>query len=339
LGKPFEQLHFLWSRLPDVFASRDRFKEIIMVIRVQHVPAQFASQVNEDGSVDTDTSNQTAPSTRTGGISYSLNQGGEVQSREVARHHVTHEGIAGGTVLSTLQTTFGKASVELSPGNPASRTGVEEAIREGHLERDASGQLREAAPKQQQQQVQQQHEQEQEQAASADAQHFDREDEQLWAQDIERLSQSGYEAIVALSIGAIANGSSLDDVATGLAQREGMEPALAREYVEQGIAKETRVVSRLLSSMGIPEDQHEAAFDHFRQRGLQLQDAMQRHVHTRDLNGWRQMAAEYKAVTTDTSAYEKAGFEVAIHPHTGELMLRRGEGQWRSAKQLAGTSK
>ena len=59
-----------------------------------------------------------------------------------ARHVVSYEGTPGGSVLATLDAHGRSQSVELIPGNPASRTSVEVALREGVLRRNGSASWR-----------------------------------------------------------------------------------------------------------------------------------------------------------------------------------------------------
>jgi hypothetical protein len=117
-----------------------------MVTRVQHIPAQFADELQsqEDGTIGIDQTGAAGPVSRVneGPISFSVHDG-QVRNVGVTRYVASIDGVQGGGVMQTLHRYGSKPSVEIEPGNPMSRTDVPTAIRLGILERDLAGNLRE----------------------------------------------------------------------------------------------------------------------------------------------------------------------------------------------------
>jgi hypothetical protein len=260
----------------------------------------YADQAQPAETMGVDPSSHNEPTIRVCNGAIGMTAGGEVKQSGPARHSVSFEGTPGGSILSSLQKSTGQPSVELEPGNPMSRTSVEAAIRMGALERDAAGNLREVGTttgNEQKDAAQggDQAAQGQEKGPNSDVPFFDAEDDALWQEDIGPLTQPGYEAAVASGIGAIARGDDIEKTVRGLVQNEGIEPELAREYVQEGIAKEQRTVDKLMASIGIEGDSLDECYEQMRQQPAKLQDALQRLVYGRDLSGFRTFGLEWQA--------------------------------------------
>jgi hypothetical protein len=314
-----------------------------MVTRVIYGPAHLAdeAQAREEGTIGVDTSNANAPASKVHQGVYRIGAGDErATATGVTRQVVSHAGVTGGSVLDTLQRSGREPSCELEPGNPASRTSVEVAIRMGRLEYDANGKLREVAVGEPQgtaanDESKAENSPAQAEQSNQDAQFFDHQDEEDWAADIAPLPQAGYDAAVASSMGAILRGDDMEKTAASLAKNAGIPLELASEYVEQGVAKYQRTADRLMASMGLSGPRMDECYEFIRQQPQKMQDAMQRMVYANDLSGFRALAVAFKVQNPgDLSAFQKAGFEVHVDRDTGETMLRRPGGNWVKASDL-----
>jgi hypothetical protein len=215
------------------------------------------------------------------------------QTEGIARYIATQDGVRGGSVAATLQRHGPNASVELEPGNPASRTLVSEAIRQGLLQRDFSGRLVDA-PRQKELVEASQRQPDEKPETDPGAEDFDPEQDAEWAKAIEPLSQSSYDAAVASSIGAVIGGNrGFERAAENLAKAAGMQPGDAHAYVQAGYDMYRGVVDRAVGSQGIPTEALEAFYADCRTRQGELQEAIQRVVHMRDVSGFHKLAQKY----------------------------------------------
>lgn len=284
----------------------------LMVTKVQAIPTDLAEAAEsyQHGSIGIDTSGLEQPNSR-------------VHSATV-RHMVSFDGTPGGRVLSTLDHRGGQLSVELEPGNPSTRTSVDVAIREGLLTRDAAGNLQDTTN--QQEVIQQATKAPETEHPQADpgAGIFDPEDDQAWAADIDPLPQHAYDAAVASVIATTALGhGDLDQTAKALASNAGIEPELAREYVEQGYTMYERTVARALAPLGLEGERLEQAYEFMRQQPERLQNALQQLVHARDVSAFKALGVAFKVANPpDMSAYKAAGFETFVDRETGDLLMR-----------------
>lgn len=229
------------------------------------------------------------------------------------RHAVPTEGQSGGSILSTLNSSSGRPSVELQPGVPGSRTLVEVAVRLGYLAHNAQGALVMAGTVPQT--AARQHKDLSDELAllnqlevpdETDPTHggVNAEEEGLWQLDIAPLTQHGHDHAVASVVSNIVHGhGTVESIANTLASTEGMAPAQAREFVDQGIAFHTRIVERAIATAGITDEADvQAFFASTRANPLQLQDAIQKLAHARDLTGFMSMARVYTAGRTAPAA-------------------------------------
>lgn len=211
----------------------------------------------------------------------------------------SYSGTAGGSVAATMQNIGGQRTVELIPGNPATRTNVTLALREGLIEADGQGGFRDSGN------VARAAEGPQAVAAPAPAaapaqapveapeplhEAFDAEDMSLWAQDIEPLPQQAYDSAVNRTMAAVVNGGegsldgALSRVANELAQQAGIDQKLAAEYVQSGAAMYQRTVERALEKAGMVGDEDTQPFYKWLRQVKQpeMQHALQQLVHKND---------------------------------------------------------
>jgi hypothetical protein len=296
------------------------------VVRVQHgaVQASEPQQPREMSRV------------HTGPIKLSMGPGGEVRDAGVTRHVHTDTGHSGGSIMGTLR-TGANPSVLLIPGDESSRTSLVVAEREGLIRRNAAGHYEDVAvaavAEAARQGLQPGAAEQPTEDPSAGA--IDAEEEALWAQDIEPLSQPGFDRATASAVGLIAHGTgSVEDIADNLARSEGIDPALANEYVSEGIAMGQRIVDRALAPLGLTGDRLAQFYEAVKQQPAKLQDALQRVAHARDVGGFTALAAEWKAQTADLSVWKAHGFQAAVDPQTGDVLVQRGTGPWVKASAL-----
>ncbi|MEY8688901.1 MAG: hypothetical protein AB9M53_03355 [Leptothrix sp. (in: b-proteobacteria)] len=209
-----------------------------------------------------------SPQTRvhTGALSFTAGDGTAQDVGGVAKHQVSFDGTPGGSVASTFARSGALHTVELIPGQPATRTDVRAAVRAGLIESDGRGGWRDTANR----------------AAAVAAveaagrpdkapeapqisETFDKEDMSLWAEDIAPLDQQVYDSAVSRAMDAAATGQGLEHVAVQLAKSAGMDPALAAEYVQAGTAMYQRATDKALARVGITGQDLQEFYGHLRQ--------------------------------------------------------------------------
>lgn len=250
-----------------------------------------------------------------------------------------------GSVLATARSNAGPTSnfkgadtsVEVEPGNPASRTSIATALRMGVIREPYLGcyedvQAAPAAPGAEagQSPGEDSHTPElAEQQAEAD-----------WAADIEAVPQHAYDAAVASGANAV-----LDTTAEGwqktaavLASNTGMSPDAAAEYVEAGYSFFETQVAKMANGVGIEEGSKEAFYDFMRSKHPQaLQAATGQLVSTRRLDGFRQLATAFKVEqgTRQLPEWRARGFDGAyVNRTTGDVMLSMKGGAAVRARDL-----
>lgn len=258
----------------------------------------------------------------------------------VTRFAHSTAGTTGGSVAATLDRAGHRSTVELVPGVPSSRTDVAVALREGLLVRNAAGDLVDPQDAQQRADGLVPPAQVQDQPVDRGAGVFDAGEDADWAADIEPLPQNSYDAAVASVVAVAAHGvGSLEDTAKALAANAGIDPELAGEYVQEGVAMYERAVARALAPMGLEGDRLQEAYEYMRARPGELQDAIQKLVHARDPSGFKNLAKDFRVANPgDLTMYKQAGLETRVDRDTGDLMVRHGQGGWQRAADLAKAS-
>ena len=223
---------------------------------------------------------------------------GESEINGYARHNVADEP-APTTVMSSLKRVNGQDTVELEPGNPASRTLLSTAARMG-LVRDGAGfqdvsslgkPEGQAAPDLEAIKAPLTIPQT---PALPPAEHFDEAEWKAFEGDIESLPQVAYDTTVAVATVACLDGTSLDAAASRLARETGMEPARAAQYVEASVGMFTDTVTRAVAAEGVAPENVDAFYAWCRgQRGLQ--NAISSLTASRDVKPFQSMAREWTA--------------------------------------------
>lgn len=215
----------------------------------------------------------------------------------VSRHAVTFGGSAGGSVAETLRRVNGQQTVELIPGNAATRTDVHAAAREGLIRRNAAGQWEDAADQRAAVDALKQMDTEApaqaHQLSPEDAAVFDQQSEAEWNALIEPIPQGAYDHAVAATIGHFVHGSDLGNIAHSFAEASGMEPAQALEFMNAGYTHYGTQVIRALAPLGIEGERMNAFVDDLARDQNRYHDAIQRLVYMRDLSGFREAAAAF----------------------------------------------
>lgn len=225
---------------------------------------------------------------------------GEVNQSGVIKYTVGQDRDTS-SVAATLQRVNGADTVELIPGNTASRTHIRQAIADGLIEpagpglwRDKQAATRsevtaspaaaasEMAPK--------------ESLVDPGAGVFSPEEDALWAEDIEPLPQYAYDAAASsVTIAVLSGAETLDKAAMTLAELAAISPELASEYVEHGYAMHERIVAREVATMGIDDAQKPEFYSWLRNnKGRALQGAIQSLAMGRDITPFKTLALEFK---------------------------------------------
>lgn len=241
----------------------------------------------------------------TGATRYVAGQDSEVESGTFTRHVVTDAGAAGGSILATLRREGGAATVETIPGNPASRTLVESALREGLLVRNAAGALADVEAKgdaprtletvqaeQQAAQVAQQQAAMQAQA-EADQGVFSAEEDAAYGEAMAAVPDEAYRPAVSKGIAAMALGQDFDGVVRQLAESGRMELDAAEQAVEAGVAYFQNIADRAVMQVGIPEAHLPAFYESLRGNPNLLMSALNAMTAARDVSVLRKAAREW----------------------------------------------
>jgi hypothetical protein len=195
--------------------------------------------------------------------------------------------------------------VELIPGNPASRTLVDVAIRENLLRRGPGGVLEEVKGSQGQQQnladkdaaaaerlKLEQHAAELTQAEVLEGVFSETEDAQ-WREAFSDVPEYAMTATGSRIVNALMLGTDFEGVYKGLVQDTGMEPAKAAEAVELAFSLQTAIVHRAVAKVGVTEQHRDAFFESLRDQPNHLGNALQRLIHTRDVGPFQQLARQW----------------------------------------------
>lgn len=248
-----------------------------------------------------------------------------------------------GSIMATLRRDGRGSSVELIPGNPSSRTKLETAVRDGLVREISKGIYVDAQATQLQPMQPQQQPAKEAEAATDTPQEsiFNKADMAAWNEDLEPIPQTSFDSAVAGTLAAITaqDRGRLDHVASSLAESAGMEPELAREYVNSGIQFYTETVARdLMKNMGMTKAQAYAMFNELGTKGHpKLTQAMQEVAHQGRSDTFRELARQFKAKSVtkgQAKVFQDAGFDTTTDARTGDLMVRRGKGAWVPAREL-----
>lgn len=208
------------------------------------------------------------------------------------------------SVMATFQRIRGMETVELSPGDPTSRTVVPMALKLGLIEDLGGGRYRDArrpfehAPSAvaaaETEQVVEQQQQAHQEFAGPDEGFFNAEEDKAYAQDIADIPQGAYDSAVALATVASLDGTDLSKVEERLSKQAGMARETAAQLVGAAYDMYRETVVRAMVPEGISVDQAPAFFAYCRTRPRELQNAIGKLTAGRDLSGFRQLATLYR---------------------------------------------
>jgi hypothetical protein len=269
--------------------------------------------------------------------------GGQVQdsagSASYSAFHDTPKNPA--SVMATLQRDARGQSVELEPGNPASRTTLETAIRGGLVQEVSRGVYMDAQTLQAQPAPQQAPTQALEKQEAPQDEPFafvDANDRALWNEDVAPLEQHVYDSAVASTVAFVATGKgSLETIAKRLASEGGLEPELAQEYVNTGVAHYKNSLSRdLIAAVGLPKGQVEQFYNWTRTQPA-LSKALSEMMHQGTTREFRELALAFKREATgkaDVSPFKAAGMQTMLDRASGDLLVRMPGKNWVKARDL-----
>ncbi len=265
-------------------------------------------------------------------------EGAGVQSVGVTRYQAGQEPVRPNSVAATLRRDGALVSVEIEPGNQASRTSVETALRLGLLRPAAGGGFEDVG---QPQQAPQQDQQQGDQKAPEVEQVFDQQEASVWAEEIEPLSQGSYDAAVAGTIAAVASGSEgFEGIASRLAEANGLEPERAREFVETGVEWYQRTLTNDLVKQGLCTADTVDQFYESLQGNPKLTQALQQFAIEGRTDTFRELARDFKrqsSLRTEAQMrdqFTRVGMKTMVDRTTGELLVQSGSGPWMPLSKL-----
>lgn len=268
----------------------------------------------------------------------------EAQQHASGRYSAPISGSKGDSVMATLSKWGTSPSVEMQPGNPASRTTLEVAASMGLIRKDEAGNWVDAASAAEQASaferttLQEPPEQEQQ----PDSVEVDRNLKIAFDDAIAPLPQRAFDVAQAHAVAGVLERQPLSqliaEVGTRLATDVGgMEPEQGAEVVQRGYSLYEGAVARIAEAEGIPATDKPAFYKALREGPSgRLQDALQRLIYSGDAGGFRELAREYSNAnpTGDVAFLKSLGWELQ---RTSDGWLARppgGVGTFHSVKAL-----
>lgn len=214
----------------------------------------------------------------------------------ITRYVAPTGGTAGASIMSTAKRDRGGLSVELTPGDPSSRTVIQTAVRDGLVREVSPGVFVDVTPAGQPAQGQQQAQPEQQQQAES---LFDPQDAEDWAADIADVPQAAYDNTTARITEAVVTGNfDVDSIASKLAQEGGMSPELAQDFIRQGPALYQRTADAALARQGLEGDDLQSCYSWMRETKPQaLKHALQAFTLQADLSPLKKLAGLFQEET------------------------------------------
>lgn len=269
----------------------------------------------------------------------------ETTSGFASHQHRTDSPNHGGSVMATMRSEGTSKTVQLVPGDESSRTLLSVALREGLIVESAPGHFTDRNAPSGAQQAPNEAPQGNDKAASADpmdATVFDKAEYAIWSAETAHIPDASYDRAVAGVTAALStsNPEKLEGVVMALAQAEGWEPAQAQELIDTGIEWHAASLSKdLQKNLGMSSTQVESLYDQLRERSHpRLAEAIQRLAVTGRSDVFREIALDFKrhaAEATDMSSFHKAGFETRVDRDSGDIMVRIGQGAWKTLAQVS----
>jgi hypothetical protein len=245
------------------------------------------------------------------------------------------EGTAGRGVMATLRNNFGAQRIDSSSTVEIDgmRTSLKNAADLGYIREVSPGHYEDvAAPSSTDKQAPN------EQAGQA-PELFDTQTEADWNADIEPLPQEAYDSAIAGAAAAVIDptDASWEKLATTLAQNANLPPALAAEYLDAGYGVFEGQVAKMAEGLGIDGTEKERFYDWVRNNKPQeLTRAVQELTTVRRLDTFRALAADYKRTTgpAQLDQWRGMGFDAFVDSTTGDVMVKRGNGNPVRAREL-----
>ena len=228
---------------------------------------------------------------------FNTGHGSEVSQSGVTKYTVGQDRNTS-SVAATLQRVNGADTVELIPGNPASRTHIRQALADGLIEPVGPGLWRDKGAAEGSASPAAAVPVDGPEAAPVDpgVGVFDPAEDEDWNAAIEPLPQFAYDAAAAsVTVAVLSGADNLDKAAHNLAEQTGIPAELAAEYVQEGQAMYERVVAKEVAAMGIDAAQKPAFYEWLRQsKGRALHQAIQSLTAGRDVAPFRMLALEFQ---------------------------------------------
>jgi hypothetical protein len=214
----------------------------------------------------------------------------------ITRYAAPTGGAVNASIMSTAQRDRGGLSVELTPGDPSSRTVIQTAVRDGLVREVAPGQFVDVAPAGQPVQGQPQQQADQQQQSES---LFDPQDAADLAADLEPVPQAAFDNSVARVTDAVVTGSfEVMGIAEKLAQEGGMSPELAADYVTQVTALYQRTADASLARQGLDGDELQQCYAFMREKKpAALKHALQAFTLAGDLAPLKKLAGLFQEET------------------------------------------
>lgn len=265
------------------------------VTRVINSPEGFVTPEDLAANAQPVAAESAVPSTRvhTGAVTYNASQDNAQQSGGVVRHTISHDGVEGGSVISTRQRINGRDTVELIPGKPWSRVQIAMAEQQGVLRQTAPGIWQDVtdASGQQASPADMQAEQQQEPAPSPEV--FTPAESEAWGAALAGVRQGAVDVAVAGMAKAIATGGSMDAVAARLVQDTGMSNEQAAQRLNDAVTVQEAALERAMVQAGLHGEQLQAFYDTARSHPQRLTDALLHFIHGRDPSRFVDWGREY----------------------------------------------
>lgn len=301
-----------------------------------------------------------------GAIRHTAGQDDEVTGTGVTRYTHSTAGIPGGGILASLSSTYGRPSVEIEPGNPASRTDVRTAERMGLIKADGRGgwedvrgtdgtQRTHSTVEAEKQQLLHQQDTLQQQATHSDTEGvFSESEDEHWRTTVGAVPEHVFRPVLASMTNAVVLGEDFDTATRRLVQDSGMEPDQAAGVVNTAAQLQQNIVDRALEKVGLSGEALEAFYVAARNDPRRLGNALQYLMHGRDVSHFQQWGREFaatrerratveqarqgtphdaSAVTTQSRVLEAAGFTVS-KDSAGVPVARRDNGAWRRVSDI-----
>lgn len=236
--------------------------------------------------------------TRVGNESLSIDLGtGQMSSRGFARYTVGQDAPPSSSVMATLRRENGYTTVETEPGNPASRTVIDSAVRQGLVRETSPGYWEDimavqapaagdsAAPRQP---VTDKPEGDQPLAWA------DQKELAGWNEKLAPLPQAAFDSAMGAAAASITAGDgTLDSAVQRLVTDTGMDPEQARELAEHGEAFYRGNLTRDLLGTGLLTAEEVDPFYEWCRTQHKLAEAMSGLVFAGNTKAFQALARDY----------------------------------------------